>query len=233
MKRFVTYALTAALTFSLISPAAANAQEVQHKEVESESIVSYGTGALEGYIFTTTTVDNQRTVVADNGVERNESTYDLETGDLYLDGELVDSDLRAFIDDIGNNLFESEDVSNLNEFTISPFSNEQGAGFGGSEWKYEFTDPGSFSYASLTVGAIAAIIASIFTGGILVPLIAGVATAIVGSFTSTRGTVYYTWKRYTKPHWNWPVLLKEYKEEVSFYKDSNRYQLITSETFYH
>ncbi|MFJ7668708.1 hypothetical protein ACIQXI_16545 [Lysinibacillus sp. NPDC097195] len=227
MKNSITYILIFTLLFSFLTPKYINAQKINN----SESKVSIGSGVLEGYTFTTTMNDSKRSVLADNGVEKYEATYDLETGDLYLDGQLVPSELRSLVDEIGNSMV-SESEGNINSFTIRPFSVDQGAGFGGSQWKYEWTDNGSFSYTSLAVGALAGLVASIFTGGIVVPAIAGVVSAFVSALSSERGRIYYTWKRYTKPHWRWPVLYKEYKDEVWFYKDSNRYQLITSATFY-
>jgi hypothetical protein len=81
MKNIITYILIFAVLFSFISPTPINAQELNY----SENKVSIGTGVLEGYTFTTTMNDSKRTVLADNGVEKYEATYDLETGDLYLD----------------------------------------------------------------------------------------------------------------------------------------------------
>jgi hypothetical protein len=92
---------------------------------------------------------------------------------------------------------ENEDY--INNFTIKPFSVEQGAGFGGSQWTYEWTDNGSFSYTSLAVGALAGLVASIFTGGIVVPAIAGVVSAFVSALSSERGGIYYTWKHTLNP----------------------------------
>lgn len=44
---------------------------------------------IEGYTFTITMNDSKRTVLEDNGVEKYEATYDLETGDLFLDGQSI------------------------------------------------------------------------------------------------------------------------------------------------
>lgn len=81
----------------------------------------------------------------------------------------------------------------------------------------------------MTVGAIATILATIFTKGATIPLLAGAATVIASSISSGRGTIWYKRLHYTRKNPYFPSL-RDPRDVISFYKYSNYTGLITSVT---
>ncbi|MEC1179936.1 hypothetical protein P9B03_15655 [Metasolibacillus meyeri] len=208
MKKILIFILSITLIFTSTSPAAVMAQT-------AEDVQIYGDITL------TTILDgNVRTAIYYDGSTTYEAIYNTESSELYIDGEKVSVETVENLE-----RFVKGYESNLEDATVTPFYNDPGIGV--EEWKFDWIDNGSINAAGLAVGAIAAGLAAIFTKGVAIPLIASTASVIASNVSSGKTTFYYTWMRWSRPHYNWPLFAKEYKHIINFYGNSAKTDFIT------
>ncbi|MGE7694456.1 hypothetical protein ACQKNC_10085 [Lysinibacillus sp. NPDC094177] len=174
--------------------------------------------------------DNLKTVTVDDGNTVETVVYNMENNKVYVDGEEISNTLVTFFEEI---------VEDEKSFSLSPPDNlplnraaDQSAGWSNS-WIYEYSNKGSINLSNLTTSVIVGVLAAIFTKNVIVGGLAAIATAIAGSISSEKSTVYYEELRYWKPDVNWPEFYKDYKSVITFYKYSRYTGKITTKTIYH
>jgi len=178
-----------------------------------------------------------KTVIVDDGYITENIVYDTIKNEMLLNGEKIPDEIVNSLKQFAE--IEKEDtIINYSQSPLLqnhrpvPLSIDQGAGIG-STWVYEFTNYGQINVTGLTKAALIGALAAILTKNVIVGVLASIATAIFSSVSSERGSVYYKHIRYTKPHEQFPLLYKRYKEEVYFYKYSQYTGLIRHEIIYH
>lgn len=213
MKRTIISLATFGLIFSNLSPivTSANENEVITSDFNLESNVEV------------TQKNNTSYAVYYDGVTTYEAEYNKLTGEVYLNGRLISSEIFSDIEVSEKDFSLGSDTDNN---MVSPFANEPGAGFGVT-WVFQSSSVGSINLAGLSVGAVATVLASVFSKGKTITITAGLATVIASSISSSKGTVYYKWFTYTKPNKYFPSL-KDRKDEIHFYKNSNYTGYITT-----
>lgn len=233
MKKFLNLtALILLVIFTLNLPSA-------NAEVSSNNkrFILTDSATKESFFVTINTDNGIKTVIVDDGNTTENIVYDTKKNEMFLNGEKLSDEIVNSLKKFAE--IENEHTSINNHQSIhlqnnnpTPLSVDQGAGFGTS-WVYEFTDYGQINVSGLTKAALIGVLAAILTKNVIVGVLASIATAIFSSVSSERGSVYYKHIRYTKPHEQFPLLYKRYKEEVYFYKYSQYTGLIRHETIYH
>lgn len=216
MKKCLSLIMALILFFSInsmvITEAKAEEFPVEQLEITVEDV---------NYNLNIHTQDNLRTVIVDDGYTTETVVYDMKNKKTYVNGEEISSGVITSIEELP-----------LIENSIQTFAVDQGAGVG-MTWRYEYTNYGYINLGSLTSAAIIGVLAAVFTKNVVVGGLAAIATAIAGSISSERKTIYYKEVRYWKPDYNWPKLYKDYKSELTFYKYAQYTGLITSKTIHH
>ncbi|KAA6450430.1 hypothetical protein VSK91_06595 [Bacillus swezeyi] len=177
-----------------------------------------GTFTHEGTTYTYTIVEdnNKREVSLNNGQTTDTAVYDKTNNKLFLNGQEVDSETKAFVDEI------SQDGNNSGQFSI------QGYGDVPSGYKYVkgSTVKGSWAFVNAGLLSVIAIIAaSSLTKNFTWRAITGIASAIIGTISTPSFSIYWTRKTYKK---------KKGKKtatgwQLRIYRDSKRKKLIHKE----
>lgn len=155
------------------------------------------------------------------------------TGVTYVNGEKVSNEFVNFIESVVETDDEESVSVEVKDDMLETFSNDQGGGVGVS-WIYEYTNPGSFNLTSMTASIVIGVLAAVFTKNILVGILATIASSLIATMTTNeKKTIYYIEVRYWQPDYNWPLLYKDYKSDVTFYEYSTYKGYITSATIYH
>lgn len=224
MKKFLISLISLTLIVPILSPLSAKAENLSPAtDYQYQVIVNE-----ETYNLDVSVQGNTQTIAVDDGNVTETIVHDMESDEIYANGEKVSRKTITSLEEIAG---IERTQSNPNDNSITPYANEIGAGFG-AIYVYEFTDYGEINFGSITTHAIIGILAAIFTKNLIVGGLAAVASAISGSITSERKTIYYKHNRYSRPDPNWPLLYKDYREEVWFYKYKTYTGLITKGTFY-
>lgn len=218
MKKTLVGLTSLALLFSSITPGLASANSGANEPSINVAIANE---------IEVTTENNIVYAKYFDGENAYEAQFNPATNELYLNGELIPYETVRSFKELGESL-SLEESDSLDGNIITPFSADQGAGVG-ITWVYEYTDYGSINVAGMTVGAIATVLATIFSKGKTIPLLAGAATVIASSISSGSGTVWYKRVHYTKKNTYFPSL-RDPRDVISFYKYSGYTGLITTVT---
>lgn len=229
MKKLFAGVITLVLGFTCAMPsslAASFNEEKGKKAIELDEVLvksntSVETLTLEGvsYELTTETTGNdvKVTIKSELGIETVE--YDADTESMIINGESLSQDLQSQFNDLSE-MFKEEN-------TYSPYMDVDPEG-GGTEWTWKFSKNFQFAVKGLT--ALAASTALIIYLGTLddkfkkvtnvaIPMASAVASVYL---MITTDYMYITFKKWTKPHPQFPKTLTRAWWWIDFYSSPSR-----------
>lgn len=216
MKNIFISVLSIPLAFSLCAPTSL-AQEQESQQQPVLDVIKYGDHEI--YLEKN---EHERITTLNNDGLVYEAKYNNLTNKLVFNGEEVDSETLEGLKAILNSELENIDGN------VSPTNITPGEG-GNSGKRVESAKMGKLDLRLYDEAALAVQLMAIAPVNVAGAALASIAYHMISNWEND--VLYYKWYRYSEPDKDWPLLYRNYTNELTLYSDSKYSKKINSYNF--